>query len=297
MEDNMGPERTDGDRPQPTPPWPTRAYTPRHAAWPYGLADFARRDAAPDAAFYAAPRFVTHVDNAALAALRSYYAAVLPRCGRLLDLCSSWTSHYPRAIVEAAAAADTEGEGEGEGPPPPLRVTGLGMNAAELAANAVLNDGRVVADLNENPDVGAVLRGAGVAVGADGDDADGAARGDDVFDASTLAVSIDYLTDPVAVLRSLRRVTREHGTVHLAVSNRCFPTKVIARWSNISEEERLDMVGDFLHFAGWRRIEIVELSNGISVEADSSADGLRGYMNTLDIRSRDPLWVVRGAKE
>lgn len=250
-----------------TTTWPTRPYTPRHASWPYRAADFARLDQSADAAFYAVPRLVTHIDDVAIASLRRYYDAVLPRRGRLLDLCSSWISHYPPAVEEAAAAGDGQ-----------LRVVGLGLNAAELAANPVLGGGRIVADLNEQPDVPAALRAAGVAVAVRGDGEAGCESGGeegDLLDASTMVVSIDYLTDPVAVLRSLRRAMRMQGAVHLAVSNRCFPTKAIARWSRISEEERLCMVGDFLHFAGWGQIEIVELS-----------DGSLG----------DPLWVVRAVR-
>ncbi|KAK6076544.1 hypothetical protein SCUP515_05373 [Seiridium cupressi] len=257
--------------------WPTRSYEPRHATWPYQESDFAREDSNPDTGFYATSRFVTHIDDAAISSLRDYYNEVLPRKGKILDLCSSWISHYPKAIENAATQGD-------------LKVTGMGMNGSELAANEVLNHRRIVVDLNEKPDVAAAINGGG-----GGDDAGGK------LDASTMVVSIDYLIKPVEVLRSLREVTKDQGVVHLTVSNRCFPTKAIARWLRVSEEERLQMVGDFLHFAGWKHIEIVELSNGKTDNegggGSGSAGALGGIRAFLGANSRDPLWVVKGVKE
>jgi hypothetical protein len=42
-----------------------------------------------------APRFVTHIDDGAIASLTEYYRTVLPNGGAILDLCSSWISHLP----------------------------------------------------------------------------------------------------------------------------------------------------------------------------------------------------------
>ncbi|KAI0127601.1 hypothetical protein BJ170DRAFT_380546 [Xylariales sp. AK1849] len=256
--------------------WPVKPYEPRHAVWPYNDSDFVREDPTSDATFYSEPRFVTHIDDKAIATLREYYDAVLPRKGRILDLCSSWVSHYPKEIEDAAAKGE-------------LKVMGMGMNRAELAANKVLNNGRVVLDLNDKPDVAAALLAESVAQGTD----------NEKFDASTMVVSIDYLTQPLRVLQSLREVTKETGTVHLIISNRCFPTKVIDRWTKVSEPERLSMVGDFLYFAGWRKIEIVELSDGNTKDDQSVAvqGGLQGFMAMFGMNSRDPLWVVRAENE
>lgn len=253
---------------------------PRHSSWPYNPSDFTRQDSSSDSGFYCDARFVTHIDDAAIASLREYYDTVLPRKGRILDFCSSWVSHYPRAVEDAAAAGE-------------LKVTGMGMNKAELEKNDVLNAGRLLVDLNEKPDIVAALTDAG-AVASDEDSK---------LDASTNVVSTDYLTQPVAVLSSLREVTKTGGSVHLAISNRCFPTKAISRWLRVGEEERLMVVGDFLHFAGWKQIEIVELSNGkvdASVEGngeDAGQGGLRGLMAFMGMGARDPIWVVRAVKE
>ena len=91
---------------------------------------FARVDGDDDARFYAVERKVTHIEDGAIEALRSFYAAMLPAGARVLDLMSSWRSHLPH-------------EGLGE-------VVGLGMNAAEMDDNPQL-DAWVVHDLNATP--------------------------------------------------------------------------------------------------------------------------------------------------
>lgn len=89
-----------------------------------------KADRSPDPAFYMQPRFVAHIDDAAIAAVTKLYRATLPAGGTVLDLMSSWISHLPEET------AFTE-------------VIGHGMNAAELAANPRL-DRWFVQDLNAN---------------------------------------------------------------------------------------------------------------------------------------------------
>lgn len=228
---------------------------------------------------------MTHIDDAAIASLRNYYASVLPRQGRILDFCSSWISHYPESVERAAQSSDGDAD---------LKITGMGMNKAELDANKLLNSGRLLIDLNANPDVRSALRNS-KAIG----DSES-----ELLDASTCVVSIDYLTHPVEVLRSVREATKQGGTVHLTISNRCFPTKAMSRWLRVDEGERLRMVGDYLHFAGWKGIEIVELSNGkVEQEPESQGSGvpressLQGLFGWMGMGARDPLWVVRAVRE
>ncbi len=92
---------------------------------------FERMDPTPDAGFYIAPRLVTHIDDGAIAAVTQTYEELGVGEGRVLDLMSSWVSHF--AV-----------------PPPELVV--LGLNAAELAANPAATE-RVVHDLNAVPDL------------------------------------------------------------------------------------------------------------------------------------------------
>ena len=256
--------------------WPVKPYTPRHSSWPYNDSDFTRQDSSSDDSFYSAPRFVTHIDDAAIATLREYYDGVLPKKGKILDFCSSWVSHYPKSVEDAANSGE-------------LKVIGLGMSKSELDKNPVLNAGRLVMDLNKDHLIADALSKANMVGHDDGDK----------LDASTNVVSTDYLTQPVGVLKSLREVTKTGGTVHLTISNRCFPTKAISRWLRVGEEERLLMVGDFLHFAGWTQIEIVELSNG-KVDNDQQSEPPQGFnslMAWMGMNSKDPLWVVRAVKE
>ncbi len=105
---------------------------------------FDKQDDGDDLAFYAPPRLVAHIDDAAVAALTAYYAQIIPAGAVVLDLMSSWISHLPAALVTA-------------------EVIGHGMNAVELQANARL-DRWFVADLNAAPDLPLADRSVDVAL-------------------------------------------------------------------------------------------------------------------------------------
>jgi SAM-dependent methyltransferase len=92
---------------------------------------FDKADPSPDAGFYDFPRFVTHIDDAAIAAVTQVYRDTLPAGGAVLDLMSSWVSHLPEDVGYGA-------------------VVGHGMNAEELAANQRLSRW-FVQDLNTEP--------------------------------------------------------------------------------------------------------------------------------------------------
>ena len=94
-------------------------------------AAFDKMDRDADALFYAQPRFVTHIDDGAIAAVTRVYREVLPAGGAVLDLMSSWVSHLPEDVAYGA-------------------VVGQGMNAEELAANKRLSRW-FVRDLNVDP--------------------------------------------------------------------------------------------------------------------------------------------------
>ncbi len=102
---------------------------PEDPELPAGL--FQRIDESGDGDFYAQPRFVTHIDDATIAALTEFYAECIPAGARVLDLMSSWVSHLPEDVTYAS-------------------VVGHGMNAPELAANPRL-DAWHVQDLNADP--------------------------------------------------------------------------------------------------------------------------------------------------
>ena len=128
-------------------------------------------------------------------------------------------------------------------------VAGLGMNADELAANDRL-DVRVVQDLNRNSrlpfDAG-------------------------VFDAVLIAVSVQYLIHPVDVFRDIARTLTPGGRLIVAMSHRCFPTKAVRAFHQLSAQDRIRLIGTY-----------VELAGGYAVPefVDRSPDG------------EDPLWIV-----
>jgi SAM-dependent methyltransferase len=95
---------------------------------PFPTGFFERADGSADQRFYSWPRLVTHIDDEAIAAVGALYEE-LEIDGEVLDLMSSWVSHF-RA--------------------PPKRLTVLGMSAEELQANSVAAV-RVVHDLNSDP--------------------------------------------------------------------------------------------------------------------------------------------------
>ncbi|HZM41498.1 MAG TPA: class I SAM-dependent methyltransferase [Acidimicrobiales bacterium] len=167
---------------------------------------FDRADGGPDAAFYSVPRFVTHIDDAAIAAVGALYEA-LGIGGDVLDLMGSWVSHFRVA---------------------PARLTVLGMNEAELAANPVAT-ATIVHDLNADPmlpfDAGA-------------------------FDAVVCCVSVDYLLHPVEVFGDVRRVLRPGGPFVCTFSNRVFPTKVIRGWLAATDEGRAEIVAAYFRESG-----------------------------------------------
>ena len=70
------------------------------------------------------------------------------------------------------------------------------------------------------------------------------------FDAVVNAVSLQYLTRPVAVFRSCARVLRPGGLHVIALSHRCFPTKAIRAWHGLPPIQRLQLVRAYFERAG-----------------------------------------------
>jgi len=129
------------------------------------------------------------------------------------------------------------------------RVAGLGMNGVELERNPLLTD-RTVHDLNASPEL---------------------PYADATFDAVVNAVSIQYLTRPIEVYRSVSRVLKPGGLALVATSHRCFPTKAILAWHSLTPQDRLHLIQLYFERAGgFAPAEIL----------DRSPPGA------------DPLWVV-----
>lgn len=182
---------------------------------------FRKADPSPDTLFYREPRFVTHIDDAAVAAVTALYREILPPGGVVLDLMGSWVSHLPPEVAYG-------------------EVIGHGMNAEELAANPRL--GRwFVQDLNADPALPLET---------------------DSLDAATICVSIQYLQDPVHVLREVARALRPGAPLVVTFSNRCFPTKAVAIWQALGEGDHARLVALYLERAGFGAVEARILLDG-----------------------------------
>jgi SAM-dependent methyltransferase len=202
---------------------------------PLEPAFFRRLDEGDDELFYLAPRFVVHIDEAAIRTVGEIYASRLPHGGVILDLMSSWRSHLPAELR-------------------PARVVGLGLNLPEMEDNPALSE-LVVHNLNRTPRL---------------------PFAEASFDGAILTVSVQYLVHPVEVFADVGRVLRPGAPFIVTFSNRMFPTKAVAVWTEASEEQRVALVD--LYFTGsaaFERIEVIDRSGGAS----------------------DPIWAVLGYRK
>ena len=91
---------------------------------------FQREDEEDDRIFYQSPRLVVHIDDGAIMAISDFFKSTIPENAEVLDLMSSWRSHWP---------ADH----------PKKRMTGLGLNQVELKENPDLDE-ILVHDVNKD---------------------------------------------------------------------------------------------------------------------------------------------------
>jgi hypothetical protein len=125
-------------------------------------------------------------------------------------------------------------------------VIGHGMNATELAANPRLSRWFIQ---NLNRDTRLPL-------------------GDASVDAAMICVSIQYLQQPVAVLRDVARLLRPGGPLIVSFSNRCFWTKAVAIWRALDDEGHARLVERYLRQAGFERIETHQLAGWVEDLSD-----------------------------
>ena len=90
-----------------------------------------REDESNDAEFYTMPRLVVHIDDGAIVAVGRLFQQLIPENAEVLDLMSSWRTHWPEEH-------------------PRSRIIGLGMNAAEMADNPQLTE-YLLKDINVDP--------------------------------------------------------------------------------------------------------------------------------------------------
>jgi len=165
---------------------------------------FQRKDDRPDILYYQNPRLIQHIDDQAIQVVKNLYGELIHNEMRVLDLMSSWKSHLPETLRLK-------------------KLSGLGLNAEELAKNVDLSDW-FVHDLNENP----ILP-----------------YKNESYDAVVCTVSIEYLIDPETVFKEIGRVLRPGGLFVVTFSNRWFPEKVINIWKDLHEFERMGLVMEY----------------------------------------------------
>lgn len=199
---------------------------------------FARLDETPDSQFYSFPRKVVHIDDAAIAAVKQFLCETMPPDGTILDLLSSWRSHWPAEI-------------------PVRQLIGLGLNAEEMMDNPDLTD-YVVHDVNLNPRL---------------------PFESDRFDAVIMTVSIQYLTRPIEVFQDVNRILKPQGLFAVLFSNRMFPTKAVAIWRSLNDQQHVELVQRYFQHAG----------HFTDLEAHDRTPQSTTYT--------DPLYVVTGRKD
>jgi SAM-dependent methyltransferase len=213
--------------------------------WQFSTEDFKRLDESPDMAMYAAPRFVEHLDQVSLDRLTEAYRsifAVLPAGDfSVLDLCSSWNSHYPRELMTGA------------------RVVVHGLNQAELEVNAAMTGSEMlVQDLNHEARM---------------------PLADQSFDVITLALSVQYLTNPLSVFAEMHRLLKPGGLMVVAFSHRCFIEKCVNVWAKetYDGEGHANLICDYFSHGprgGWTKLSTADVSP----------------------RQADPVWLVTAVK-
>jgi len=125
-------------------------------------------------------------------------------------------------------------------------VIGHGMNGAELAANPRLTRW-FIQNLNRKTSL---------------------PLGDASLDAAMICVSIQYLQQPIAVLREVARLLRPGAPLVISFSNRCFWTKAVAIWRALDDEGHTSLVERYLRQAGFARIETHRLAEWVEDVSD-----------------------------
>ena len=195
-------------------PWP--------AEYPFPPEAFRRQDETDDGDFYSMPRLCYHIDEGAVRSLTNYYKENIEPGSAVLDICSSWVSHYPADFPATMS-----------------RISATGMNALELEQNNQLSD-FAPKNLNIDPTLPY-------------DDAS--------FDVVTCVVSVDYLNKPLDVFREVNRVLKPGGKFILSQSNRCFSTKAIAMWLGQNDLQHCLVISAYFHYSkGWTPARMFDVS-------------------------------------
>ena len=130
---------------------------------------------------------------------------------------------------------------------PTRKVVGLGMNEVEMRENPQLDEW-VVHDLNSDPRLPFET---------------------DAFDAVVVTVSIQYMTRPVEVFSEVRRILKDDGAFYVIYSNRMFPTKAVAIWHNLDDNQRAQLIASyFVKSEGWSPPTARDVSPNLGFRTD-----------------------------
>jgi SAM-dependent methyltransferase len=150
------------------------------------------------------------------------------------------------------------------------RLVGLGMNEVELSQNPRLDE-YVVRDLNKDPTL---------------------PFEDACFDGVVICVSVQYLTQPVAVFAEIGRVLKPGAPLVVAFSNRCFQTKAVNVWLIFDDAEHGHLVASYAEDAGaFDDIDVIDFSPSVTFLGVPDDPELRRRIST-GIIPTDPLYVV-----
>jgi len=171
---------------------------------------FTRLDDSSDKVFYETDRFVSHLDSVALTTVE--------------HIISSLITEKDPVILDLMAGWDSHIPNDLAA----SEIVGLGLNENELKQNRQLSR-HVIHDLNQDPRL---------------------PFPDASFDAVVNTVSVDYMTQPVAVFKEVGRILKPGGLFLVIFSNRMFPQKAVKVWQDSDENERVILVNDFFELSG-----------------------------------------------
>ena len=171
---------------------------------------FSRMDETIDTRFYETDRFVRHLDSLALKTVQHIISSLIMEKDPVI---LDLMAGWDSHIPEHVNASET---------------VGLGLNENELKQNKKLTR-HVIHDLNQNPHL---------------------PFPDAAFDVVMNTVSVDYMTQPIAVFEEVGRILKPGGLFLVIFSNRMFPQKAVKVWQESDENERVILVNDLFDLSG-----------------------------------------------
>lgn len=140
------------------------------------------------------------------------------------------------------------------------KVMGHGLNAEELTKNPRFDD-FFVQNLNQDLKL---------------------PQGDQTFDAVLIAVSVQYLQYPEAILSEIHRVLKPDGVIIISFSNRMFYQKAIQAWREGTDDQHLQLVQSYI-----RAVSGLSEPQVISNQTPSSS-----FLSWMGLGGGDPFFAV-----